>query len=142
MTPKERVINEILLAQICSYNGKGIWTEFEVEGRNRAEQKGYSEKIVHQLRAIRAINGMPRCSINYWVTESPDQNGYASYIVYFDIKVKEKRYQISFHNPMREAKKYGLAQYAQKGRRTHWVCKSNREACCELARAVKNGELR
>ena len=47
-----------------------------------------------------------------------DQNGYPSYISYFDFKINGKRYQVSFHTPKNLGKK--LEKYVSTGRKTRW----------------------
>lgn len=77
---------------------------------------GYDFKQKAILEAIRLIR-TNKTSFNYYVEEVPDQNGIMSILVYFDFKIKNKRYQISFHNHNCENE---LKFYVNTGRKTHW----------------------
>lgn len=70
------------------------------------------------VRAIKEINGSRPMGINYWVEIRPDQNGFPSVVVLFDVKVDGIRRQISFHTPYGKAQK--LLPYVGKGRPTRW----------------------
>lgn len=70
------------------------------------------------VRAIKEINGTQPMGINYWVELRPDQNGFPSVVVLFDVKVDGTRRQISFHTPYGKAQK--LLPYVGKGRPTRW----------------------
>lgn len=96
-------------------------------------KKQYEIKEFHIVRAIQKLNCTNFNNINYYVVESPDQNGYDSIITYFDIKTKGKRFQISFHTPWNKASKE-LKNSIGKGRPTRWRKNqiSSRQSCLEL----------
>ena len=119
MTMTEKIIRAIVMAQISSDSGKGQYGEGgRCRGDRLAKYKGYAAKPYYIAAAIKMINTTPRCSINYYVTEEYDQNGYPSVLVYFDIRWEGHRYQISFHTPPRQAAL--LRPYIGKGRVTRW----------------------
>lgn len=111
----------IAYAQAASDGGKYIddlLYEVDYRGVNHAYHKRYTEKEAMIIKALRLCDHNPESDIHYWVKETPDQNGYASFLVYFDCKVGGERYQVSFHNPYRENS--SLKDYAGKGRVTRW----------------------
>ncbi len=134
--PESEIARSIILAQIASDSGKGIYTiQMHNENENAADKSvlfSYSIKEFHILRAIDKINCSKKCNFNYWVEQSPDQNGYDSIIVYFDIKLMGKRKQVSFHTPLNKSSKK-LRSFVNKGRKTRWQknC-SSRETCKSL----------
>lgn len=99
------IIKNIILAQVASDAGKGIYELYKKTPPSlkkevkTAEHFKYRRKDVYIQNAIKIINTTPRCGINYWCIKALDQNGYPSVITYFDIKVNEQRYQVSFHSP-------------------------------------------
>ena len=132
---QKNIIKYIILAQIASDGGKGIKTLQTFKKAKEAFLKGYAVKDKYILTAIKIIDSTPRCGINYFVKEASDQNGYASLIIYFDLKINEKRYQISFHSPKNRTL---LNQNKNKGRKTRWTgeVSGSRNACIELANLV------
>lgn len=103
----------------------------------------YGLKTVFIEKAIKMIDNCPRGMFNYFVELAPDQNRYASYIVYFDFKIEGKRFQVSFHTPESLASDF-IKSHAGKGRKTHWVGKASenftdsREACANLIALLAN----
>lgn len=132
---EEAIIRAIIMAQIASDAGKGIHAIF-LPGGNNPGRTGYQSKEFYELRALKMIDSTPRCGINYWVEFTPDQNGFESVLVYFDIKVNGKRYQVSFHNPGHQTME--LWGYVNRGRKTRWTHEiyGSRYACEELARML------
>lgn len=126
------IIHNIILAQIASDGGKNIETLQNIKGAKEAFLKGYSVKDKYILAAINLINTTPRSGINYYIEEKPDQNGYLSLVIYFDIKLNEKKYQISFHSPKNRTSLY---HFCSKGRKTRWTKEINgsRKACEDLS---------
>ena len=118
------VLREIVLAQAASDAGKNIDTyELNGAGNVRATTRfRYGRKNEHIVNAIVALTKMPRCGINWYAERTPDQNGYPSILVYFDIARNTvencERLQISFHSPLQQAGE--LAKFAGKGRKTRW----------------------
>ena len=127
------IVRAIVMAQIASDAGKGIY-DIHLPGGDFPGKTGYRSKEFYEIRALRMIDSSPRCGINYWVELALDQNGYSSFIVYFDIKVGEKRHQISFHNPAQHC--FGLWDFENRGRKTRWTrdLGGSRRACEELAK--------
>ena len=89
----------------------------ETAEKNYAQTKGYDAKEEFILKSINLIR-KNKTHFNYWVTKDSDQNGYPSYISYFDFKINGKRYQVSFHTPNNLGKK--LQKYVSTGRKTRW----------------------
>lgn len=85
--------------------------------KNYAQRNAYSVKEEFILRAINLIRNT-KSNFNYFIEASPDQNGFASYITYFDFKIEGKRFQVSFHTPQNLGKK--LKKYINTGRKTRW----------------------
>ena len=121
------ILREILLAQAASDSGKYHESDLMsytsgIRGAYKTLSLGYGRKPEHQVRAIEAINKIPRCGINWNVIMEADQNGYPSVLVYFEIARgvigNEKRLQVSFHNPIRE--KAVFSSFIGKGRKTRW----------------------
>lgn len=129
---EKAIIRAIVMAQIASDAGKGIHEIFLPGGDFPGETK-YRYKEFYQLRALKMIDAAPRCCINYWCDIAPDQNGFESVLVYFDIKVGGTRFQVSFHNPGNQA--LGLWAYVHHGRKTRWTRElgGSRYACKKLA---------
>lgn len=130
---QKAIVRAIVMAQIASDSGKGIH-EIHLTGGNYPGSTGYRSKEFYELRALKMIDSAYRCGINYWCELAPDQNGYESIIVYFDIKVDDMRFQVSFHNPANNC--IGLWGYVHHGRKTRWTrnLDGSRRACEELAR--------
>lgn len=85
--------------------------------KNYAQSKGYNAKEEFILKSINLIR-KNKTQFNYWVEAAADQNGYPSYISYFDFKIDGKRYQVSFHTPKSLGMK--LEKYVSTGRKTRW----------------------
>ena len=121
----------IIEAQIASDSGKGLKRLNVAKQYSRSyKHLGYALKgnpIVEALKLIRAN----KTRFNYWCCEAPDQNGNDSIIVYFDFKLNDTRYQVSFHNHgVKE-----LRNYINTGRKTHWFKQINSlESCKALQR--------
>jgi hypothetical protein len=92
-------------------------TSTETAEKNYAQSKGYDAKEEFILKIINLIR-KNKTHFNYWVTKDSDQNGYPSYISYFDFKIEGKRFQVSFHTPKTIGKK--LEKYVSTGRKTRW----------------------
>ena len=137
---QRQAILNIILAQIASDAGKGI---FDISIKDKrcdlAKIKAYDIKDRFILDAIKIIDSNPRCGVNYFVESTPDQNGYQSMLVYFDINFYGCRFQVSFHSP---ADKTSLKNLSQKGRKTHWIKRDSntqigsREACEQMAQVL------
>jgi hypothetical protein len=110
------IAKAIIDCQISSDAGKRISSIEDVRARG-ARYKGYQLKVVFILRAIKLINSS-KSAFRYYVTETDDQNGYPSIIVYFTTKVDGEKIQMSFHTPLNKAKE--LLPYVGKGTTTYW----------------------
>ena len=91
--------------------------DYQKNKKNYAQRNAYSVKEEFILRAINLIRNT-KSNFNYFIEASPDQNGFASYITYFDFKIEGKRFQVSFHTPQNLGKK--LEKYINTGRKTRW----------------------
>ena len=105
----------IIRAQKSSDAGKGIDRISLSKKLSRPCMMGYGFKEADIVEAIRLIR-RNKTQFNYWVEFAPDQNGVNSIVVYFDFKIDDKRYQVSFHN--HGCKELGA--YVNTGRKTHW----------------------
>jgi len=130
---EKAIIRAIIMAQISSDAGKGIHRIY-IPGGNFPAIKKYRAKEFYELRALKMITASHRCGINFWCEFAPDQNGIDSVLVYFDIKVDGKRFQISFHNPRIEL----FSEFVNRGRKTRWTAdlSGSARSCQELARLI------
>lgn len=60
----------------------------------------YSKKADCVRKAVSLIRKNSYCGWRFYKDITPDQNGYASTITYFELKYGKEIYQISFHNPI------------------------------------------
>lgn len=135
MIDKDRlIVKAICQAQIASDAGKYQHWLYLHNGASRfAHRYGYAVKPSFIMKAIKLIETNRRGIVNYYVEKGDDQNGYMSILVYFDIRVDDRRYQVSFHTPYNKAPKE-LKDKIGKGRKTRWAketCGSAR-ACLAL----------
>ena len=93
----KEIARHICLAQIASDAGKNIF-RISIKGDEKAKLRGYNQKDVELLKAIRLIDSVPaeKTKFKYFVKQAKDQNGYTSRIVYFYYNDEIKQ-QISFH---------------------------------------------
>ena len=105
----------------------GHWNYPTPKKHTRSGDLGYGTKDGYILQAIRLISSRKESGYNFYVEAAPDQNGYDSYVIYFDFKIEGKRHQVSFHTF--SDKKF--AAYVGKGRKTHWDHNlgGSRESC-------------
>lgn len=116
---ERRIARLLVLAQIASDAGKGYYDNIlSSKDATNARRKGYSIKPLYLAKALTLMDSIPQGRIHYYVEACPDQNGYTSTLVTFDIKLNDCRYQMSFHNP---GKPESLRQWIGKGRKTHWI---------------------
>ena len=57
-----------------------------------------------------------RKELGFFVEKAPDQNGYDSFVVYFELDGR----QLSFHCPNREAKRLVIAKYVNMSHSIEW----------------------
>lgn len=114
-----RIARLVVLAQDASDAGKGKNQICDTEMSRRYAATGYGAKLHYIIAALKAINANRPCGWHYYVEASPDQNGHASYIAYFQYKDAEGvRYELSFHTPWELGAE--LRPFLGKGRKTHW----------------------
>ena len=89
------VINQIMLAQWASTMAKTV----DYFDDNKYCYYGIKEKCIK--KALSILKGAKHSSIQYKIEEKADQNGYPSYVFYFEFQLKGKKYQFSFHQPKR-----------------------------------------
>lgn len=126
------VIKAICKAQIASDAGKGIYKLACKKDKN-AVNTAYLSKENYILQALGVLTKSKLTNINYWCEKTGDQNGYPSIIVYFDIKINNKRKQVSFHTPLNRASE-ALLKYVSTGRKTRWDKKigGSQDTCRQL----------
>lgn len=112
------VARAIVNAQAASDSGKGL-DRLSYRKDSSVKNAGYRAKVSCICSALKMLDGYKSNCFRYYVTETDDQNGYSSILVYFDISLPSgERYQVSFHNP------YGISHrlypYIGKGRKTRW----------------------
>lgn len=115
MTDKAYIARFIYAAQAASEAGKGRWELSNILD----SYSGYSVKPEYELRAINWIQKHPEAGYTYSVIRDGDQNGYASFIVYFQFKLNGRRKQMSFHNPARRCPY--LKRYVKNSLKTAWT---------------------
>lgn len=122
MTPYEtakKVAQLVVLAQDASDAGKGKRLISKTKMSKRYSATGYDAKLNYILMAIKMINSSRPCGWNYYVIGSPDQNGYPSFITYFQYKdAGNTRYELSSQIPW--SMETELYPFLRKGRKTHW----------------------
>ena len=125
----------IILAQVASDGGKGIidlldaLPETLMPSTKKAWNAGYAFKDELLERACTIVARHHDADIHFFVTE--DKQGIANYIVYFDIKVNNKRWQASFHSFGKRWSKWMKSTVTSRG---NWDHKSSRATCLELAK--------
>ena len=145
MNAKTRqTLRMIIYAQAASDGGKCIYDlQNELEGTKMERgatacaRAGYREKLPLIIKALQLCNNNPERIVTYCVKKTPDQNGYRSILVYFDIKLEDgRRLQVSFHNPLWKAEE--LLPYVNKGRTTRWrKVPDSHESAVTAARAIQ-----
>lgn len=129
MAQFKQIVRAIVMAQVASDAGKHVHN-VHLHRDHHPHAEGYKSKDFYILRAVRMIDSAPPCGINYRAEEAPDQNGYNSVLIYFDIRYNGERYQVSFHNPPTAE----LKKICGKGRKTRWTGEigGSRRACQDL----------
>ncbi len=117
----ERIARCIVKAQVGSDSGKYLYDRTGAKNRIKrgAERYGYDAKTKYIIDALKLINTNKPGMFNYYIMRSGDQNGYDSLITYFNFKINNKQYQISFHTPYDQAPDY-MIDLIGKGMKTHW----------------------
>jgi len=129
----KQAVRRIVLAQVASDGGKGITDLLDMMPNNimpaaqRAWNSGYAvkDKLLEQACAITACH--KNSDVHFFVTE--DKQSIAKFIVYFDVKIEDKRWQVSFHSFSNRWAKWAKSTVASRG---HWDHKSSREACVKM----------
>lgn len=134
----------IILAQVASDGGKDISTlvdelmETSVayykplkEEVLSAWNAGYQVKDVLIENACKIVARHRDPDIRFFVTK--DRQGIAKFIVYFDVKINGKRWQVSFHSFSKRWAKWETSTIPSRG---NWDHKSSRDACLALAQYI------
>ena len=133
--PEREIARFIILAQTASDAGKGSKFKYIPDSRG-AIHFGYGVKTHYILQAIALIRITDQKMFRYYVSgQTPDQNGNASVIVYFDVKLERKRRQVSFHTPWNQVEGTILEQLIGSGRKTRWDKEigGSSDTCYDLA---------
>lgn len=138
----KKICKQIVLAQAASDYAKGHSELTHILKNTESNKKfydsdsrvcyDYKDKCI--MNALKIIDNTPRCGVNYYYDWQPDQNGYQSILIYFDIKIDETRLQVSFHSfcpslRTRINKKIHDGKKPSKGRKTKWDHGSSRQNC-------------
>ncbi len=114
-----QIARAIVMAQMSSDSGKDIHWNDGTPVQSSGGQLKYHIKLPEIIRALRMIDNTKNTAWRYYVESAPDQNGYPSIVVYFEMKCADgHRMQISFHNPARQSR--ALERWIGKGRKTRW----------------------
>ncbi len=117
----------IIGAQVGSDAGKGIYQISEADPW--AADNGYDAKDYYIRKAIKAVIRNKESGVYFYVT--PDYEGVAEYIVYFNYKIDGVRKQISFHSFDKRLERYVTSK--SKKCKTSWTYKrDSRDNCVEL----------
>ena len=116
------------MAQRASDAGKGIYELPTASKTKYADRFRYTAKERYIVLALGILTSVKHSGWRFYVVRTPDQNGYASVITYFEYEDK----QISFHTPLNKAD--NLIQYIGRGTYTEWDHGSSREAANWVAR--------
>ena len=132
----KKIATDIIRAQVASDGGKFIvcpaldtmWGKFY-----KVFRQGYDAKDHNIEGAIRKIQSYKNSSFKFNVRRTPDQNGYPSYIIYFNYKLNGERRQISFHSPANRGWST-YEKYCSKAgsNMIHWDHKSSQANAVEL----------
>jgi hypothetical protein len=103
-------------AQLYSDAAKGIF----VLGNKDTLAKLTSRELYYRksaaIMAALSYASHHRKEAGFFVEKKPDQNGYDSFVVYFELDGK----QLSFHCPNREAKRLAIAKYVKASHSIEW----------------------
>ena len=132
----KRIALDIIKAQVASDGGKRIGTPYDEESMWRTfygvYYDGYSVKDHYIEGAIRKIQSYKNSSFKFNVRRAMDQNGYPSYIVYFNYKLDGERKQISFHSPSRNCSVYEKYCSRCRNNMITWDHKSSQQNAIDL----------
>ena len=87
-----KLIESLISAQEASDAGKGI---YELNFNSYAKYHGYAVKDKYILDAIKEIIKSRKKDVYFYVTRDESID---SYLIYFNIRMCGKRYQMSFHS--------------------------------------------
>ena len=130
MSKDALVAKAILDAQIASDGGKEA--EKTKHMNKYVWSKGYSMKDINILKAINLIVSQKKSRFRFKVVECEQFN---SLLVYFEVKINGKRYQVSFHS-------YGFnvfKKYLKHNEAVHlsWDEKSSRKSALFIFKNIK-----
>jgi hypothetical protein len=125
----KKVAQLIVKAQMCSDSGKGIDNNFYHPGwKKRANKFGYDHKrklIIMAMDRIAQLHGTS--GFHFYI--GSDKELYDCTVVYFNFKIYDERFQISFHVPEGIPSRY---MKTNSKHYTKWDHKSSVRACYEL----------
>ena len=129
------IAKAIIKAQVASDAGKGDFWAVKAGWRVRRHpvDAKYTCKPKYILDALRMIRASKNTIFSYYVEYCEDQNGFDSYLVYFEWKLDGWRFQCSFHTPYDLAPKE-LRDLDGSGRKTRWnrLVGGSQKACQAL----------
>ena len=141
LLPNQKSVLRLIIAAQTASDAAKVYRHPEIEPPifprdDHYWQQQYRCKPDVIIRAIKEIDGSRPMGINYWVEIQPDQNGFPSVVILFDVKVDGTRRQVSFHTPYGKAEK--LLPYIGKGRPTRWngILGGSREDAKALAALI------
>lgn len=123
----EKFIYNICYAQIASDGGKNIATNKKFN--EKIFNNGYSIKddfIIEAIKEIDKLNHTNKyCNGHYYVSYEHCFANYTMrmYIVYFNFKYNEKKYQVSFHMPVKmcsDIDNFLYKKYRKSSQRISW----------------------
>lgn len=126
----KQAIRRIVLAQVASDGGKGIVDLIDVMPSNfmpsaqKAWNAGYAVKDNLLEQAVQITACHHDADIHFFVAR--DEEGVAKFIIYFDIRINGKRWQVSFHSFDERWTKWTKSTMSSRG---HWDHKKSRETC-------------
>lgn len=102
----KQIASLLVGTQVASDSGKHIWQLYDCLNKKFGNffRKGYFGKDANIRKLLNIIEKYHPDDIHYFVVKDCDK--IARFIVYFDYKVDNKRFQISFHSFDMELKRY------------------------------------
>jgi hypothetical protein len=131
----KKILRNLINAQIASDGGKSVFELPRTEKEWAIAKAGYAAKDRYISDAIGLINSSRNCGIYFSVTFCPELSEWNDcYIVYFNIKINGKRYQVSYHSF--DSRFEPLARYETS---TRWTRKnSSRNILRELRELIES----
>ena len=141
---QKNIIRAIIKAQAASDAAKNNFASWEAimgyeAQEGRLSREFYSLKNDCITSAINIIDHTPQCGIRYYYKEGIDQNGCASLIIYFIIKIDGRTYQVSFHDFNKNRWQRANKHNGSVGAITTWNGRAggSRAACIKLSSLIR-----